>query len=106
MLLAFRVTHCDERVNAAAQLQCNTFMIETLHRTSIDPQPGREYQESRCGGLNKEDSMIRRLALAAGLLLGLAGMAWQGTQTASAVTVGPHTPVPGAVSIYDSLREP
>jgi len=31
MLLAFRVTHCDERVNAAAQLQCNTFMIETLH---------------------------------------------------------------------------
>jgi len=50
--------------------------------------------------------MIRRLALAAGLLLGLAGMAWQGTQTASAVTVGPHTPVPGAVSIYDSLLEP
>ena len=50
--------------------------------------------------------MIRRLALAAGLLLGLTGLAMQGTQTASAVTIGPHTPVPGAVSIYDSLVQP
>ena len=50
--------------------------------------------------------MIRRLALAVGFLLGLTGLAMQGTQTASAVTIGPHTPVPGAVSIYDSLVQP